>query len=168
VVLKDVDLVAHERTMPGADTNPLLFQLLNEMDGLTEDADVIFLLTTNRLELLEPAVAMRPGRIDQAVEIKLPDAECRRRLLELYLRDVPGLPPDLDLAPIVTATDGVSAAFVRELVRRAVLLAADEAGAEATEGGGGAVGERQLLAALAALDASSAPLRRLLGAGAGS
>jgi len=65
-------------------------------------------------------------------------------------------------------TDGVSAAFVRELVRRAVLLAADEAGAEATEGGGGAVGERQLLAALAALDASSAPLRRLLGAGAGS
>ena len=36
------------------------------MDGLAEDADVLFLLTTNRPEILEPALASRPGRIDQA------------------------------------------------------------------------------------------------------
>ena len=97
------------------------------MDGLAEDADVIFVLTTNRLELLEPALAMRPGRIDQAVEVKLPDNACRRRLFGLHLRDLPGL-GDIDLAPLVAATDGVSAAFVKELVRRAVLLAAADAG----------------------------------------
>lgn len=79
VVVEDVDLIAHERTMPGQDTNALLFQLLNEMDGLGEDADVIFVLTTNRVELLEPALAMRPGRIDQAIEIGLPDDACRTR-----------------------------------------------------------------------------------------
>jgi hypothetical protein len=168
VVFEDVDLVAHERTMPAANTNPLLFELLNEMDGLAEDADVIFVLTTNRIELLEPALAMRPGRIDQAVEIKLPDAECRRRLLELYLRDLPGGVPDLALEPIVAATDGVSAAFVRELVRRAVLLAVDEAAGEAAGGRDGAVGERHLRTALAALDAATGPLRRLLGAGTGA
>jgi cell division protease FtsH len=54
--------------------NPLLFELLNEMDGLSEDADVIFTLTTNRPDLLEPTLAARPGRVDQATEIPLPDA----------------------------------------------------------------------------------------------
>jgi hypothetical protein len=123
VVLEDVDLVAAERTMPGIGTNPLLFQLLNEMDGLAEDADVVFVLTTNRVDLLEPALAARPGRIDQAVEISLPDAECRRRLLGLYLR---GLEHDSGgLDDLVDRTDGVTASFIKEMVRRAVLRAAE-------------------------------------------
>src|SRR3546814_9224842 len=50
VVLEDVDLVAMERTMPGHGTNPLLFQLLNEMDGLAADADIVFVLTTRSEE----------------------------------------------------------------------------------------------------------------------
>jgi hypothetical protein len=123
VVLEDVDLVALERTMPGRGTNPLLFQLLNDMDGLAEDADVVFVLTTNRVELLEPALAARPGRIDQAVEIRLPDADCRRRLLELYTRDLGVDATQLD--DVVERLEGVSAAFIKELARRAALLAAD-------------------------------------------
>lgn len=126
VVLEDVDLVAMERTMPGFGSNPLLFQLLNEMDGLAEDADVVFVLTTNRVELLEPALAARPGRIDQAVEIRLPDEDCRRRLFALYLR---GVDHDMQagepLDRLVRRTAGVSAAFIRELVRRAVLAGFD-------------------------------------------
>src|SRR5438270_9485087 len=104
VVLEDVDLVAMERTLPGLGTNPLLFQLLNEMDGLASDADIIFVLTTNRVDLLEPALASRPGRIDQAVEIKLPDVDGRRRLLQVYLR---GVPNDVsDLERVAGRTDG--------------------------------------------------------------
>lgn len=49
-----------------------------------EDADVVFLLSTNRADLLEPALASQPGRVDQAVHIELPDRESRRRLVELY------------------------------------------------------------------------------------
>jgi hypothetical protein len=121
LVLEDVDLVAMERTLPGMGSNPLLFQLLNEMDGLNEDADVIFVLTTNRVELLEPALAARPGRIDQAVEIRLPDSDCRRRLLYRYLR---GLRiQDVDLDTLVEQTAGVSPAFLKELTRRAALEA---------------------------------------------
>jgi hypothetical protein len=123
VVLEDVDLVAAERSMPGIGSNPLLFQLLNEMDGLADDADVVFVLTTNRVDLLEPALAARPGRIDQAVEIRLPDAECRRRLLDRYLR---GVDHDAELDGIVVRTEGTTASFVRELCRRAVLEAAEE------------------------------------------
>lgn len=122
VVLEDVDLVAMERTMPGMGSNPLLFQLLNEMDGLSEDADVLFILTTNRVELLEPALAARPGRIDQAVEIGLPDREARARLLELYLRGVDHqVDAGSELDGVLDRTEGVSAAFIKELVRRAAL-----------------------------------------------
>jgi hypothetical protein len=123
LVLEDVDLVAMERTLPGMASNPLLFQLLNEMDGLDEDADVIFVLTTNRVDLLEPALASRPGRIDAAVEIRLPDEACRDRLLERYFV---GMELDsVDFSDIVQRTEGASAAFIKELTRRAALVASE-------------------------------------------
>ena len=86
IVVEDVDLIAQQRDMYEGGA-PLLFMLLNEMDGLEEDADVVFLLTTNRADLLEDALASRPGRVDQAVHIDLPDREARRRLVELYRRE---------------------------------------------------------------------------------
>jgi hypothetical protein len=124
IILEDVDLVAEERGMGPMGENPLLFELLNEMDGLAGDADVIFLLTTNRPDLLEPALAARPGRIDQATEIPLPDASCRQRLLSLYGS---GLDMRLeDPESVVARTEGVSASFIKELLRRAALIAAEE------------------------------------------
>ncbi len=123
VVLEDVDLIAEERTREGA-CAAVLFELLNQMDGLSDDADILFLLTTNRPDILEPALASRPGRIDQAIEIPLPDAECRRRLLELYGR---GLTLQLkQLEHLIAKTEGASAAFIRELLRKAALFATDE------------------------------------------
>lgn len=74
IVLEDVDLVAEERSHMGP-SNTVLFELLNAMDGLGEDSDTLVLLTSNRPDLLEPALAARPGRIDLAVEVPLPDAE---------------------------------------------------------------------------------------------
>jgi ATP-dependent 26S proteasome regulatory subunit len=125
VILEDVDLIAEERTRDGACT-ALLFELLNQMDGLADDADVIFLLTTNRPEILEPALAARPGRIDQAIEIPLPDSTCRKRLIDLYAR---GLNLKLErLDHLIEKTDGASAAFVRELLRKAALFSTDEGG----------------------------------------
>jgi hypothetical protein len=60
VVLEDCDLIAGARDYGGGE-QPLLFQVLNEMDGLGDDADVAFLLTTNRADLLEPARVQRPA-----------------------------------------------------------------------------------------------------------
>jgi ATP-dependent 26S proteasome regulatory subunit len=121
VVLEDVDLVAEDRDHNRCPA--LLHDLLNEMDGLTERDEVTFLLTTNRPEVLEPALSARPGRIDQAVAFPLPDDGCRRRLFEVYGR---GLDlTALDLARWVAQTDGVSPAFIEELLRKALLMAAE-------------------------------------------
>jgi hypothetical protein len=85
VVIEDVDLVARARTsMRNACEESLLNRLLNEMDGLREDAKVLFVLTTNRPDQLEEALTSRPGRIDQAIEFPLPDEEGRRKLIRLY------------------------------------------------------------------------------------
>ena len=117
MVVEDVDLIAREREhMAHPAQEVLLNKLLNEMDGLREDADVLFILTTNRPEHLEPALAARPGRIDQAIEFPLPDADGRQKLVALYSRglEVPSSIMDL----LVRRTHGASPAFIKELMRR--------------------------------------------------
>jgi cell division protease FtsH len=141
VIIEDVDLI-------GA-------------DGLAEDVDVLFVLTTNRPDILEPALAARPGRIDQALEVPLPDAPCRRRLLELYGRGLTLKLSDLDR--FVERTEGVSAAFIRELLRKAALFAAEEDGAAELT-----VADRHLDLALAELLVAGGRLTQsLLGAAVG-
>jgi hypothetical protein len=126
IVVEDVDLIAEERThFKGK--SPLLFELLNEMDGLGADVDVTFLLTTNRADLLEEALAARPGRVDHAAELPLPDAAARQQLIGLYRG---GLALDLtDPDAPVRRTEGVTASFLKELLRRAALLAAERSAA---------------------------------------
>jgi len=117
MVIEDVDLIGRERThMHGPGEEVLLNQLLNEMDGLREDAEVLFILTTNRPDQIEPALASRPGRIDQAIEFPLPDEEGRAKLVKLYARGL-GISEEL-MGLIVSRTKGVSAAFIKELMRR--------------------------------------------------
>jgi len=120
IVLEDVDLVAEDRGF-GFGSSPVLFELLDAMDGAAADADLLFVLTTNRADLLEPALAARPGRVDVAVEIGLPAADARRRLFDLYARDVPLRLAEAEVDEVVRRTDGVTASFLKELIRRAVL-----------------------------------------------
>jgi hypothetical protein len=122
VVLEDVDLVAEERSL-GPASSPVLFDLLDAMDGAAPDADLLFLLTTNRADLLEPALAARPGRVDVAVEIALPDAPARERLLSLYGQDVPLALTEEDVHLAIERTEGTTASFLKELIRRSVLEA---------------------------------------------
>jgi hypothetical protein len=118
IIVEDVDLIARERThMHSPFEEVLLNKLLNEIDGLREDADVIVVMTTNRPDQIEPALASRPGRIDQAIEFPLPDDEGRTKLVRLYARDLEVSPEIVGL--IVRRTDGVSPAFIKELMRRA-------------------------------------------------
>jgi ATP-dependent 26S proteasome regulatory subunit len=123
VVLEDVDLVAHERGMHGG-PQPLLFAVLDALDGLDGDSDVAFILTTNRADLLEPALAARPGRVDLAVEIPLPDQDARRRMFALYAAGL-GL-TDAAVRDAADRAEGVTGSFAKELMRRTVLAAARE------------------------------------------
>lgn len=129
VVIEDADLIARDRSERGnACDEVMLNRLLNELDGLRERADVFFILTTNRPETLEPALASRPGRIDQAIEFPLPDETLRRRLIALYAKTLP-VPAAL-MDDLARRTDGASPAFIKEFLRRIAQhhLDADPAG----------------------------------------
>jgi len=119
VVIEDVDLIARDRRQMNSPCEEVLLnKLLNEMDGLKEEADILFLLTTNRPEALEAALAARPGRIDQAIEFPLPDEEGRAKLVRLYSQGV-SVSED-GITEITKRTEGVSASFIKELMRRIV------------------------------------------------
>ncbi|GAA1389503.1 ATP-binding protein [Luteococcus peritonei] len=124
VVLEDVDLVAESRDLSyGA--QPLLFEVMDAMDGLDGDADVTFLLTTNRVEAMEEALTQRPGRVDLAAEISLPDLAGRQALLRLYAPA--GAFTDALLDQTAGRLESTTASLAKELVRRAVLRATLEA-----------------------------------------
>jgi ATP-dependent 26S proteasome regulatory subunit len=139
VVIEDVDLIARDRDKMGPCEESMLNGLLNEMDGLKEDADILFILTTNRPEQLESALSNRPGRIDQAIEVPLPDDIGRRKLVQLYGK---GLPlGETIVSEAAQRTKGVSAAFIKELMRRV-------AQASIARDGGAAVESRDIGGAL--------------------
>ena len=162
LILEDVDLIGTHRDDQTVDANALLFELLNQMDGLGDDADILFVLTTNRPDILEPALASRPGRIDQAIEIPPPDDDCRRRLLDLY---GVGLQLEIsDYEKLIARMRGVSGAFIRELLRKAAVLAAEESTDESLR-----VRDQHLEEALAELLITGGALTQsLLGAHAAS
>lgn len=150
VVLEDCDLVAMDRDYGGGG-QPLLFELLDSLDGLDSDTDIAFVLTTNRVDVLEEALTQRPGRVDLAVEIAPPDRNARRRLLELYQGKVTFSPAALD--QVALRSDAYTASFFKELIRRAVLYAAED-GVEPAD--------THLLAAMSALESDRESLSRSL------
>ncbi len=155
VVLEDIDLVAMERSFS---PQPLLFEVLDALDGLDSDADVAFVMTTNRVRVLERALAARPGRVDLGVEISLPDLQSRRRLFRRYAGSLPLSDDALDAA--ATVAENTTGSFAKELMRRTVLTAALR---------GGAPTDEDLATSLEALLSSSEQLtRQLLGSGDGA
>ena len=157
VVLEDIDLVAEDRSF-GHGPQPLLFEVLDALDGLDADADVAFIMTTNRVDVLERALAQRPGRVDLAVEIAMPDTASRTRLLALYSPE--GMFSPQALRRAAEESEGATASFARELIRRAVLNALT-AGEEP--------GDAHLLLAVEELMGQGEQLtRRLLGAADGT
>jgi ATPase family associated with various cellular activities (AAA)/ATP-dependent Clp protease adaptor protein ClpS len=117
IVIEDADLIARQREdMNSACDEVMLNRLLNEMDGLRRESEIFVLMTTNRPETLEAALLQRPGRIDHAIEVPVPDADCRAKLFRLY-----GHALEIDgalLATLVDRSEGVSAAFIKEIARR--------------------------------------------------
>src|SRR5439155_7806493 len=82
-----------------------LNQILTEMDGFDPRDTVIVLAATNRPEVLDSAL-LRPGRFDRRVAVQPPDAEGRRKILEVHTRSIP-MGDDVDLDQLAASTVGM-------------------------------------------------------------
>jgi cell division protease FtsH len=99
-----------------------LNQILSEMDGFTQNDSVIVLASTNRPDVLDPAL-LRPGRFDRHITVDRPTLKGRLEIFKVHVRDVP-LADDVDLQRLAAATVGLTGADIRNIVNEAALWAA--------------------------------------------
>jgi ATP-dependent metalloprotease FtsH len=99
-----------------------LNQLLVEMDGFESNDGVILIASTNRPDVLDPAL-LRPGRFDRRVVVNRPDVKGREGILKVHTRKIP-LGEDVDVSVIARGTPGFTGADLANLVNEAALNAA--------------------------------------------
>jgi len=99
-----------------------LNQILVEMDGFDQNANVIVLAATNRPDVLDPAL-LRPGRFDRQVILDNPDIADREAILKIHSRKKP-LAKDVKLRIIAERTPGFSGADLANLLNEGAILAA--------------------------------------------
>jgi cell division protease FtsH len=99
-----------------------LNQLLVEMDGFDTKEGVILIASTNRPDVLDPAL-LRPGRFDRHIVVPIPDIKGREDILKVHTKKIK-LGKDVDLSIIAQRTPGFVGADIANLVNEAALLAA--------------------------------------------
>jgi len=99
-----------------------LNQLLVEMDGFESNEGVILIASTNRPDVLDPAL-LRPGRFDRQVVVSMPDIRGRKAIIEVYIKKTP-IGPDVDSDVLAKGTPGFSGADLENMVNEAALIAA--------------------------------------------
>ncbi len=99
-----------------------LNQILVEMDGFDTNTNVIVLASTNRPDILDPAL-LRPGRFDRRVTLDSPDVKGREEILNVHAKGKP-LSDDANLEAIAKQTAGFSGADLMNLINEAAILAA--------------------------------------------
>jgi cell division protease FtsH len=127
VFIDEIDTVGRARGRGGdsasGDHDQTLNQLLVEMDGFDHTTGIVVMASTNRPDVLDPAI-VRPGRFDRHVVVPLPDLRGRMEILAVHARPIEM--DGVDLAHVARGTPGFSGAELANLLNEAAILAARE------------------------------------------
>ncbi len=121
--MDEIDALAKRRDLYSADdVSPrLLSIMLSDMDGLEKSSGVIVVATTNKPEMIDPAM-MRPGRLDKIIYVPPPDFNERMDIIKVHLFGKP-VAPDIELNEVAKKTERFSGADLANLVREAATMA---------------------------------------------
>jgi cell division protease FtsH len=126
VFVDEIDAVGRQRGASMGSGNDereqTLNQILVEMDGFGTDTNVIVLASTNRPDILDPAL-LRPGRFDRKVILDRPDVQGREAILKVHIKGKP-LAPEVSITDLAKLTPGFVGADLENLVNEAAILAA--------------------------------------------
>jgi proteasome regulatory subunit len=121
VLIDEIDAIAAKRLDIGTsgerEIHRTLTQLLAELDGFDPLDNVKIIATTNRIDVLDPAI-LRPGRFDRIIEIPLPDANGRFEIFKIHTRKMK-LSDDVDLRFLAMMTEGASGADIKAICTEA-------------------------------------------------
>lgn len=122
IFIDEIDAVGSKRNARDPQHSRMsLNQLLIELDGFSESTGVVVIAATNFPETLDKAL-LRPGRFDKHVHVPLPDVTGRRKILNLFTKDIK-LAKDVDLGLVSRATPGFSGADLNKLINQAKIMA---------------------------------------------
>src|SRR6184192_4842181 len=126
VFIDELDAVGASRTGHGfnREQDQTLNQLLVELDGFQERAQVVVMGASNRLQDLDPAL-LRPGRFDRQVLIDAPDLVGREEILAVHTRGKP-LAADVDVKLTARQTAGLTGAELENIANEAAIFAGRE------------------------------------------
>ncbi len=128
IFIDEIDAIGRVRgmgSMGGHDEREqTLNQILVEMDGFTQNDNVIVMAATNRGDMLDPAL-VRPGRFDRRVMVNLPDLEERKYILSIHAKDKP-FAKDFNWERAAKRTVGFSGADIENMLNEAAIAVARE------------------------------------------
>ncbi|MDP5038888.1 MAG: AAA family ATPase [Candidatus Gracilibacteria bacterium] len=126
IFIDEIDAIGKKRG-PGVggghdEREQTLNQILTEMDGFSQDTNIIVMAATNRSDVLDKAL-LRPGRFDRKVTINLPNLEDREKILKVHSEGKP-ISKDINFRSIASSTVGFSGADLGNLLNEAAILTA--------------------------------------------
>jgi transitional endoplasmic reticulum ATPase len=127
VFFDEIDAIAADRDNQSSDsgvTDRVVSQLLTELDNAADNPNLMVLAATNRRYALDPAL-LRPGRLEQHVEVPAPDHAARRAIFGVHTEGKP-LGDGVDLDQLAASTKGYSGADIAAVCREATVMAIRE------------------------------------------
>lgn len=126
IFIDEIDAIGARRTdYSNNEYANTLNELLHQMDGIVSGGAILVIGATNRKDMLDPAL-LRPGRFDRIIEVPLPNADVRQKIVRRYCNDIAWEGLDQAIADIAKKTEGLSGADLEQIVREAAVLAARE------------------------------------------
>ena len=126
IFIDEIDAVGKKRSAGGMASNDereqTINQLLVEMDGFSDETQIVVLAATNRPDLLDEAL-IRPGRFDRKISVSLPSVDGRERILQVHSTDKL-ISPDVDLRALAKQTTGFSGADLANIMNECAIRAA--------------------------------------------